>query len=45
MNVVDPSAWLAYFADKSNAQHFANVIEAPDSLIVHSITLPEVSKK
>ena len=45
MNVVDSSAWLAYFADEHNAQHFANVIEAPDSLIVPSITLLEVFKK
>ena len=45
MNVVDSSAWLAYFADEQNAQHFANAIEAPDSLIVPSITLLEVFKK
>ena len=45
MNVVDSSAWLAYFADEPNAQHFANAIEAPDSLIVPSITLLEVFKK
>ncbi len=45
MNVVDSSAWLAYFADEPNAQHFASVIEAPDSLIVPSITLLEVFKK
>ncbi|MBC7610231.1 MAG: type II toxin-antitoxin system VapC family toxin [Polaromonas sp.] len=45
MNVVDSSAWLAYFADEPNAQHFANAIEAPDSLIVPTITLLEVFKK
>ena len=45
MNVVDSSAWLAYFADEPNAQHFANAIEAPNSLIVPSITLLEVFKK
>ena len=45
MNVVDSSAWLAYFADESNAQHFASAIESPDSLIVPSITLLEVFKK
>ena len=45
MNVVDSSAWLAYFADEANAQHFASAIEAPDSLIVPSITLLEVFKK
>ena len=45
MNVVDSSAWLAYFAEEPNAQHFASVIEAPDSLVVPSITLLEVFKK
>ncbi len=45
MNVVDSAAWLAYFADEPNAQHFASAIEAPDSLIVPSITLLEVFKK
>ena len=45
MNVVDSSAWLAYFADEPNAQQFACVIEAPDLLIVPSITLLEVFKK
>ncbi len=45
MNVVDPSVWLAYFADEPNAQHFAAAIEAPDSLIVPTITLLEVFKK
>lgn len=45
MNVVDSSAWLAYFADEPNAQHFASAIEQPDSLIVPSITLLEVFKK
>ena len=45
MNVVDSSAWLAYFADEPNAQHFASAVEAPDSLIVPSITLLEVFKK
>ena len=45
MNVVDSSAWLAYFADETNAQHFANAIEATDSLIVPSITLLEVFEK
>jgi predicted nucleic acid-binding protein len=45
VNVVDSSAWLAYFADEPNAQHFASAIEAPHSLIVPSITLLEVFKK
>jgi len=45
VNVVDSSAWLAYFADEPNAQHFTSAIEATDSLIVPSITLLEVFKK
>ncbi len=45
MNVVDSSAWLAYFADEPNAQYFASAIETPDALIVPSITLLEVFKK
>ena len=45
MNLVDSPAWLAYFADEPNAQHFASAIEAPESLIVPSITLLEVFKK
>lgn len=45
MNAVDSSTWLTYLADEANAQHFAIAIEAPDSLIVPSITLLEVYKK
>lgn len=45
MNVVDSSAWLEYFADGPNAKHFARVIEAPDLLLVPSITLLEVFKR
>ena len=45
MNLVDSPAWLAYFADEPNAQHFTSAIEAPDSLIVPSITRLEVFKK
>lgn len=45
MNVVDSSAWLEYFADGPNAQHFAAPIEKPGKLIVPSITLLEVFKR
>lgn len=45
MNVVDSSAWLEYFADGPNAEHFAKVIEKPDGLLVPSITLLEVFKR
>lgn len=45
MNVIDSSAWLEYFADGPNAGHFAAAIEAPDELLVPSITLLEVFKR
>lgn len=45
MNVVDSSAWLEYFADGPNSEHFAKVIEKPDGLLVPSITLIEVFKR
>lgn len=44
MNVVDSSAWLAYFANDKNAKYFADAIESLDSLLVPSITLTEVFK-
>jgi predicted nucleic acid-binding protein len=44
MNVVDSSAWLAYFAGDQNAAHFAKAIEVVDKLLVPSITLTEVFK-
>jgi predicted nucleic acid-binding protein len=45
VNVVDSSAWLEYFADGPNANHFAKVIEKADALLVPSITLLEVFKR
>lgn len=45
MNVVDSSAWLEYFADGSNAGHFAPVIESPETLLIPAITLLEVYKR
>jgi len=45
MNVVDSSAWLEYFADGPNAEHFAKTIEKPDALLVPAITLLEVFKR
>lgn len=44
-HVVDSSAWLEYFADGPNAQHFAAAIEKPAQLLVPSITLLEVFKR
>ena len=45
MNVVDSSAWLEYLADGPNAGYFAPAIEAPQDLIVPTISLYEVFKR
>ena len=45
MNVVDSSAWLEYFANGPNAAFFAKPIEAPDELVVPSLTIYEVFKR
>ena len=45
MNVVDSSAWLEYFADGPNAEHFASAIEDTTALVVPAITLLEVFKR
>jgi predicted nucleic acid-binding protein len=44
-HVVDSSAWLEYFADGPNAEHFAPAIESPDTLLVPVVTLFEVFKR
>jgi predicted nucleic acid-binding protein len=44
MNLVDSSAWLAYFANESNADFFAEAIEDRDLLLVPTICLTEVFK-
>lgn len=44
MNVVDSSAWLAYFADEPTADAFAPVIEDTAALVVPVICLYEVFK-
>ena len=44
MNVVDSSAWLAYFANEPNADFFAGAIEDTDLLIVPAVCLYEVFK-
>lgn len=43
-NVVDSSAWLAYFADEPTAADFAAAIEAPHHLVVPAVCLLEVFK-
>jgi predicted nucleic acid-binding protein len=44
MNVVDSSAWLAYFANEPGADFFAQAIEDVELLIVPSVCLYEVFK-
>jgi predicted nucleic acid-binding protein len=45
MNVVDSCGWLEYFANGSNANFFAPILEATDSLIVPSLSVFEVCKR
>ncbi len=42
MNVVDSSAWLAWFTDGADADSFAPVIEDTDLLVVPSVCILEV---
>ena len=44
MNVVDSSAWLAYFADEPNAGFFAEAIEDAELLVVPTVCIHEVFK-
>lgn len=44
LNVVDSSAWLAWFANEPAAGSFAEVIEDTEGLIVPSICIAEVFK-
>ena len=44
MNVVDSSAWIAWFRGDSHAGHFARPIRDLERLIVPTITLTEVFK-
>ncbi|NNJ73177.1 MAG: type II toxin-antitoxin system VapC family toxin [Enterobacterales bacterium] len=44
MNVVDSSAWLAYFADEKHSAKFAQAIEFADELLVPSVIITEVFK-
>lgn len=45
MNVVDSSGWLEYFADGTNARHFAKPIELVRDLLVPSLSIAEVFKR
>ena len=44
LNVVDSSAWLAYFADEPTAEYFARAIEDTGSLVIPVVCLYEVFK-
>jgi predicted nucleic acid-binding protein len=44
MNVVDSSAWLAYFADEPAADFFSQAIEDTELLIVPAVCIYEVFK-
>ena len=44
MNVIDSSAWLAYFAGEPTAEKFHSPLQDPKSLIVPVITIYEVFK-
>ena len=44
MNVVDSSAWLAYFAEEPTADFFSQAIEDAELLIVPSVCIYEVFK-
>lgn len=44
MNLVDSSAWLAYFAGEPNAVFFTRAIEDNEALLVPSVCLYEVFK-
>jgi toxin FitB len=44
MNLVDSSAWLAFFANTKNAGAFSKPIEKLDRLLVPTIVLYEVTK-
>ena len=44
LNVVDSSAWLAYFADEPTAEYFAPAIEDTGSLVIPVVCLYEVFK-
>ena len=44
MNLVDSSAWLAYFAGEPTADFFADAIEDTELLLVPSVCIYEVFK-
>ena len=45
MNIVDSSGWLEYLGDGENSAEFAGLLEAPEALVVPSLTILEVFKR
>jgi toxin FitB len=45
MNLVDSCGWLEYFADGPQAEFYAPALENPNTLLVPTICLLEVSKR
>jgi predicted nucleic acid-binding protein len=45
MNVVDSSAWIEYFIDGPNSDHFVEPIQDKYELVVPSVCIYEVFKK
>ena len=45
MNLVDSSGWLEYFTEGANVSFFASQIETPETLLVPTICIYEVSKR
>lgn len=45
MNLIDSSAWIAYFTGEKNAKYFRKAINDRENLIVPSIVIYEVFKK
>lgn len=44
MNLVDSSAWLAFFANEENADIFAEPLKSPSELVVPTVVIYEVFK-
>jgi toxin FitB len=42
MNLLDSSAWLAFFADEDNADRFSKTLDDPAELIVPTVVIYEV---
>jgi toxin FitB len=43
-NIIDSSAWLEFFGNTKNADHFSKIIEKNNKIIIPTIVLYEVFK-